>query len=93
MCYERLHFHQINFERYGWDLGAVTPFVSAGKFFADFVTLPWRAGAQVCRRYECSAGYCLPGDPVPLMIYPPEFTVTGTALEAGTVVALFAIFP
>jgi hypothetical protein len=35
----------------------------------------------------------LPGDPVPLLIYPPELSLTGTVMEAGTIVALFAIFP
>jgi hypothetical protein len=93
VCYRRLFFEDLNSERYGWDLGFVQPFVSAGKFFCDVATLPYHAGTEPCRKYECSAGYCLPGDPVPYLIYPPELSVTGAVLEAGTIVALYGIFP
>jgi len=93
LCYERLYFEQINSERYGWDLGPVHPLVSAGVFYWDLVTLPYHLGTDPCRRYECSAGYCLPGSPVPLLLYPPELSLTGLAVEAGTLTALFPIFP
>jgi hypothetical protein len=93
VCYGRLLFEQKNLERYGWDLGFITPFVSAGKFYWDVVWIPYHIWTAPCRQYECSAGYCLPGDPVPLLIYPPELSLTGTVMEAGTIVALFAIFP
>jgi hypothetical protein len=93
VCYDRLYFEQKNAERYGWDLGPIHPIVSAGAFFWDLVTLPYQLGTDPCRRYECSAGYCLPGSPVPLLLYPPELSLTGLAVEAGTAVALFAIFP
>jgi hypothetical protein len=93
LCYQRLYFEEKNSERYGWDLGFIQPFVSAGAFWWDLVTLPYHIGTEPCRKFECSAGYCLPGDPVPYLIYPPEFSITGTVLEAGTIVALFAIFP
>ena len=55
--------------------------------------LPYHIGTQPCRCYECSAGYCLPGDPVPYLLYPPELSLSGFLLEAGTVVSLAAIFP
>jgi hypothetical protein len=93
VCYCRLYFEQLNMERYGWDLGFIAPFVSAGKFFWDVAWLPYHLGTEPCRKFECSAGYCLPGDPVPLLLYPPEISLIGTTLEAGTVVSLFAIFP
>jgi len=93
VCYKRLYFNQINSERYGWDLGIIHPIVSAGIFYWDLIMLPYHCGTEPFRKYECSAGYCLPGDPVPLLLYPPEFSVTGTVLEAGTIVSLFAIFP
>jgi hypothetical protein len=93
LCYKRLYFEQLNAERYGWDLGIIHPIVSAGIFYWDLVTLPYHMGTEPFRKYECSAGYCLPGDPVPLLLYPPEFSVTGTVLEAGAIVSLFAIFP
>jgi len=93
LCYGRLYFEQKNAERYGWDLGPIHPLIAAAGFYWDLVTLPYQLGTDPCRRYECSAGYCLPGSPVPLLLYPPELSLTGLALEAGTVTALFAIFP
>jgi hypothetical protein len=93
VCYRRLHFEELNSERYGWDLGFIQPFVSAGTFFCDVAFLPYHIGTEPGRHHECSAGYCLPGDPVPYMIYPPKLSLTGTILEAGAIVAGFAIFP
>jgi hypothetical protein len=93
VCFERLYFEQPNMERYGWDLGFVAPFASAGKFFWDVVALPYNLGTEPCRKFDCSAGWCLPGDPVPFMLYPPQLSLTGALLEGGTVVGLFAIFP
>jgi hypothetical protein len=93
LSYNRLFFEQINAERYGWDLGPVHPLLSAGIFYLDVVTLPYHLGTQPCRRYESDAGYCLPGDPVPLLLYPPENSWTGMLAEAATVGLLVAIFP
>jgi hypothetical protein len=93
VCHGRLFFEQINQERYGWDLGFIDPLVSAGGFFLDLVALPYKIGTDPCRFYECSAGYCLPGDPVPMLLYPPEFSITGSWTEAATIVGLLAIFP
>jgi hypothetical protein len=93
VCHGRLLFRQINAERYGWDAGWFHPFISAAAFFADVVTLPYHVATAPCRYYECSAGLCLPGDPVPLAIYPPEWSATGTLYQAAIVVALLAIFP
>jgi hypothetical protein len=93
LCYGRLYFEQKNFERYGWDLGPFTPLLSAAGFYWDLAWLPYHLATAPCRQYECSAGYCLPGSPVPLLLYPPELSLTGFVAEAGTVVAMVAIFP
>jgi len=93
VCYGRLLFEQKNAERYGWDLGALHPILSAGIFFGDVVTLPYHRFTDTCNWYDCSAGQCLPGDPVPLMLYPPELSLSGTFAEAATIMALIAIFP
>jgi hypothetical protein len=93
VCYRRLLYEQKNFERGGWDLGAVTPVVSALAFYKDFVLMPYHSGTDVCRCYECSSGYCLPGDPVPFLLYPPEPSLTGALAEAAVVTGVFAIFP
>ena len=55
--------------------------------------LPYHMATDPCRKCECSAGYCLPGDPVPLLCYPPQLSLTGAVAEAATIAALFAIFP
>jgi hypothetical protein len=93
VCYQRLLFEQKNLERGGWDLGVFTPFASGGKFFWDVVVLPYHVWTRPFQPCECSAGYCLPGDPVPLLLYPPELSLTGAIMEAGTIVGLVAIFP
>jgi hypothetical protein len=93
VCYRRLGFEDINSERYGWDLGFVQPFVSAGKFYCDLATLPYRWAQEPCRHHECSAGYCLPGDPVPYLCYPVGISSLGSVAEAGAVLAILAVFP
>jgi hypothetical protein len=92
VCYDRLYFQQINVERYGWDFGFIAPLVSAGEFFKDVALLPYHMGTEPFRCYECSTGYCLPGDPVPLLCYPPHLSLTGAAAEAGVVLGILAIF-
>jgi hypothetical protein len=93
VIYDRLYFQQNNFERYGWDLGILGPPISAAAFLWDFVTFPYHVGTDPCRCYDSNAGYCLPGDPVPLMLYPPELSLTGAAFEVGAILTLVAIFP
>jgi hypothetical protein len=93
VCYGRLYFEDKNTERYGWDLGMLQPLVSTGKFYADLLSFPYHYGTRPCQRFEADAGYCLPGDPVPYLIYPVELSLTGGLLEAGTTVGLYAIFP
>jgi hypothetical protein len=93
VCYRRLYFEQINSERYGWDLGLGHPLLSAGIFFTDVALLPYHAFTEPFRRYECNAGYYLPGDPVPLMLYPPELNAPGLLAEAAVIGLCFAIFP
>jgi hypothetical protein len=93
VCYGRLYFEQINMERYGWDLGPLSMVASPLIFFKDVAFLPYKLGTEPCRPCECSAGYCLPGDPVPLLLYRPKISLTGTAAELATIGALLAIFP
>jgi hypothetical protein len=90
--YERLFFEELNAERYGWDLGFFGAAVSSGYFFKDVALFPYHVFTDPCRRFDSSAGYCLPGDPVPYRLYPEGLSATGAIAEAGTIVALFAIF-
>jgi hypothetical protein len=89
----RLYFEQRNFERYGWDLGILTPALNLGTFYKDMVLLPYHWWTRPCQRYETSAGKCLPGDPTPLYLYPFEWSVTGFVGQAGVMTAGFFIFP
>jgi hypothetical protein len=90
VVYRRLYFEEKNSERYGWDLGPVQPFVSTLVFFKDMLMFPQNLASYPCRRFDSSAGHCQPGDPVPYILYPPEFTGTGLLAEIGAVALLFA---
>ena len=93
VTYDRLFFEDRNAERYGWDLGFIQPVVSAGLFYADLAALPYRqcSAPWFCR--DTGAGECLPGDPVPYLLYPPGASTTGAAGEAAAILGLIAIFP
>jgi hypothetical protein len=93
LCYGRLFFEQPNSERFGWSVGVLQPLVSALHFYTDVFLLPYHLGTRPCDPFECSAGRCLPGDPVPLLWYPPQLSVTGLAAQTGAVAAGFFIFP
>ena len=93
VSYDRLHFEELNAERYGWDLGFIQPLVSAAYFYKDVLFLPYEVASYPHRRFETSAGKCLPGDPVPYILYPPEVTLSGIAAEAGVAVGLVPVFP
>lgn len=71
LCHRRLFFEEINTERYGWSLGVLQPFASVGVYHGNLAALPFRLLAAPYPSYECSAGYCLPGDPVPYLLLPP----------------------
>jgi hypothetical protein len=92
-CYGRLYYEDRNSERYGWDLGILQPVVSMGEFYANLALVPYRFGKDPFRCYDCNTGLCLPGDPVPYLLYPPDITLTGAVSEAAVVLALVAIFP
>jgi hypothetical protein len=93
LCYKRLLFEQTNFERYGWDLGPLTVPASVLAFYGDTIALPYHAFTDPFRCCECNAGYCLPGDPVPLLLYPPQLSGSGAIAETAAVLTLLAIFP
>ena len=93
VCYGRLLFEDKNTERYGWDFGILQPVVAASKFYADIVTLPYHLATAPCRCQECSAGLCLPGDPMPYLCYPTELSATGALAEVGAIAGILAIFP
>ncbi len=93
LIYKRLYFEERNSERYGWDLGPLSPFVSAGYFYRDVILFPYRCGIDICRHHETNAGFCLPGDPVPYNLYPLERSYTASATSTATLLILLAAFP
>ncbi len=93
VCHGRIPFQQLNFERYGWDLGIVQPLICTSLFLFDFAMLPYQLATEPCRCFEYNTGWCLPGDPVPLLLYPPELSATGFVAEVATIVTLAAVFP
>jgi len=93
VCHGRLRVQQLNFGRDGWDLGILSPFLSAGKFFYDCALFPYHLAMEPCRCFEYNTGWCLPGDPVPLLLYPLELSATGFVAEVGTILTLVAVFP
>jgi hypothetical protein len=93
VCHGRLLFEEVNSERYGWELGLFQPVISTLYFYKDVATLPYKLGSRLCDRFDCSAGKCLPGDPVPYLIYPPGLSLTGALTEGAVIAGLIAIFP
>ncbi|MHB1421827.1 MAG: hypothetical protein ACYC3I_01255 [Gemmataceae bacterium] len=93
VCHGRLPFQQINFERYGWDLGVFTPLISSSLFLFDFVMWPYNICKEPLRRVEYNTGWCLPGDPVPLLLYPIQVSLTGFFTEVATILTLVVVFP
>ncbi len=93
VVHQRLYFEEKNSERYGWDLGYMQPVISLLNFYKDVVFLPHNFMSYPSRRFETSAGQCLPGDPVPYIFYPPELTLTGAIAEGALAVGLVAILP
>jgi hypothetical protein len=88
-----LYFEQPNIERGLWDFGVFAPVLSVGKFYWDIATLPYHWGTRPGQHYDTSAGKCLPGDPIPFYLYPPELSLTGVAAQAAAVTGAFFIFP
>lgn len=93
VCYGRLLFEEKNSERYGWTYGPIQPIISTADFFNKVSLLPYLIFSYPCHRYDCGAGHCLPGDPVPYLLYPPSVSLTGAAAQASVAVALSFIFP
>jgi hypothetical protein len=92
VLHDRLYFDQPNFERYGWELGVLGPPVQLGTFGLDLALLPYRMFSRPFDQIDGSAGKYLPGDNVPLMLYPESFSLTGLAGMAGSYAAVPFIF-
>src|SRR5439155_15069344 len=52
VCYGRLFFEEKNTERYGWELGPLTPIWLTGKFFVDVGAWPYKVFSFPRLRYD-----------------------------------------
>jgi hypothetical protein len=93
VAHRRMYFEQPNFDRQGWELGALTPALTTGKFFYDMVALPYHTWTEPLRHWDTSAGKCLPGDSTPFYCYPERFSVTGLVGQVGAVAGGILVFP
>lgn len=93
VVHRRLLFEEVNSERYGWDLGILQPLVSTAYFYKDLMLLPNSLMSGFAQGFwDTDAGKCLPGTPVPYMLYPPGLTISGGAFEGVVITGLsFAI--
>jgi hypothetical protein len=81
VVYGRLFFEDKNTERYGWEMGALQPYYSAWKFLSDAGSMPYKIFSFPRLNYDSNAGLCLPGDPMPMLWYPPEISISGLTAQ------------
>lgn len=93
VCHGRLYFEDKNAERYGWSMGPLQPLYSSIQFLSAFSSLPYNFFSFPRLWYDCSAGQCLPGDPIPYLLYPPGLSLTGFLGSFGVSSALAAVVP
>lgn len=94
IIHRRLLFEEKNSERYGWDLGLATPFVSTIAFYKNVLLIPHNvASGLVVGKMDTNAGKCLPGSPTPYYLYPQGLTITGGVAEGLVVTGLAFVIP
>jgi hypothetical protein len=93
VLYRRLYYEDVNTERYGWTIGPLQPLASMYQFFGQVQWAPYKFFMFPCMRHDTGAGQCLPGDPVPNIIYPPGLSIPGAAAQAGVTAAMYFIIP
>lgn len=93
VIHRRLYFQELNSERHGWDLGILQPAASSLVFYKDILFWPAKVASNHKERYDVSAGYCPPGTPVPLYIYPEEIDLFGFTVAAGMYTGLAFFLP
>jgi hypothetical protein len=93
VCHRRIIFEQTNFDRLGYDFGIFQPPICLGVFYFDLLTFPYQMCKRPFEQFDCSAGKVMPGDPSPMLLYPPEPSISGLLGEFAVGTGLFLAFP
>lgn len=92
-CYYPLYFQDVSLERYGHTYTVAQPFVSIGKFWCDFLTLPYHMGLEHPWDHQYPLGYYRPGDCVEPRCYIPLPSAEGATYETLIWAAAIAAIP
>ncbi len=94
LWYNPLYFEDAALERYGHTYGCVLqPFVSAGKFSAHLLALPYQMSIDPMCSRQYSLGWYRPGECAPKLCYQPPLNADAAAATAGFYTGMFYIFP
>ncbi|MCA9015841.1 MAG: hypothetical protein KDA77_10960 [Planctomycetaceae bacterium] len=93
VAYNPLYFEEPYLERYGYNYGALQPFISAGRFFGRIPALPYMMGAYPMDECRYPLGYARPGDCPPYQVEKLPFSARGTLFESLTVTGLVFLIP
>lgn len=93
LAHGRITFEQPNFDRLGYDFGFFQPAVSLGVFYVDVLTMPYQYCKRPFQQFDCSAGKYLPGDLAPMLLEPPEPSLSGLLGEAAAISGIGFAFP
>ena len=93
VAYNPLYFEEPNLERYGYNYGAIQPFVSAGRFFGRVAILPYMIGAYPIHENRYPLGYARPGDNPPYQVEKLPFSARGAIFQSLTVTGLVFLIP
>lgn len=93
VAYNPLYFEEPYLERYGYNYGALQPFISAGRFFGRIPALPYMIGANPIHECKYSLGYARPGDCPPYQVEKLPFSPRGALFQSLTVTGLVFLIP
>ncbi|QDT42992.1 hypothetical protein Pan241w_30870 [Gimesia alba] len=93
VAYNPLYFEEPYLERYGYNYGALQPFLSAGRFFGRIPVLPYMIGAYPMDECRYPLGYARPGDCPPYQVEKLPYSTRGVLFESLTVTGLVFLIP
>jgi|GEM_PF-4779991 len=93
VAYNPLYFEEPNLERFGYNYGALQPFISAGRFFGRIPMLPYMIGAYPLDECRYPLGYARPGDCPPYQVEKLPFSARGALFESLTATGLVFLIP